>query len=67
MSKIVNYIENLYSRMEINSHKHLLKVILLNLLLKHIIFVVGRAYATSSHQIPQGRNTARVNGCSGVI
>lgn len=26
----------------------------------------GKSCATSSHRIPQGRNTARVDGCSGA-
>ena len=43
---------------KLNNNKHLLK---------HSIFVMGRAYATSSHLIPQGGNTARVDGRSGVM
>ncbi len=43
---------------KLNNNKHLLK---------HSIFVMGRAYATSSHLIPQGGNAARVYGRSGVI
>ena len=31
------------------------------------IFALGQGLATSSRQIPQGRNAARVVGCSGAI
>ena len=48
----------IYNYVKLNNKKHLLK---------HSIFVVGRAYATSSHLIPQGGNAARVYGRSGVI
>ncbi len=34
---------------------------------KVVLLQLGKSYTTSSHWIPQGRNTARVFGCSGAI